>query len=67
MLNYFHLIHVNLADKATPTHERYSKREIRDIPNVDVGEIRKMSDKIAKEYRSLDVKIQECNWKTELV
>ncbi len=67
MLHYFHLIHVNLADKATPTHERFSAREIRDIPNIDIGEVRKKADLIAKEYRMLDMKIQECNWKTELI
>lgn len=67
MLHYLHLIHVNLADKATPTIERYSQREIKIIPNVDIGEIRKRADEIAKEYRSLDMKIQECNWKTELI
>jgi hypothetical protein len=67
MLNYLHLIHVNLADKATPTLDRYSQREIKTVPNVDIGEIRKRADEIAKEYRLLDVKIQECNWKNELI
>ncbi|MCP4348032.1 MAG: hypothetical protein GY795_21225 [Desulfobacterales bacterium] len=67
MLHYLHLIHVNLADKATPSVERYSQREIKIIPNVDITEIRKKADNIAKEYRNLDMKIQECNWKTELI
>ncbi|MDM8550748.1 DIP1984 family protein [Desulfobacterales bacterium HSG2] len=67
MLNYLHLIHANLADKATPAPDRYSQREIKTVPNVDIGEIRKKADEIAKEYRMLDMKIQECNWKTELI
>lgn len=67
MLNYLHLIHVNLADKATPTSERYSRREIKHVPNVQIAGIRKRADEIAKEYRLLDMKIQECNWRTDLV
>lgn len=67
MLNYLHLIHINLADKATPVSDRYSQREIKFVPNVDICQIRKTADEIAKEYRLLDMKIQECNWKTELI
>lgn len=66
MLNYLHFVYVNLADKATPTRERYSQREIRDIPNVDITAIRKKADELAKAYRMLDMKIQECNWTVEL-
>ncbi len=66
MLNYRHFILTNLADKATPTNDRYSQREIRDVPNVEISQIRKMADDVAKEYRQLDSKIQECNWHTEL-
>jgi hypothetical protein len=67
MLNYLYLIHVNLADKATPLTDRYSQREIKFVPNVNIVEIRKKADEIAKEYRLLDMKIQECNWNNELV
>ena len=67
MLNYNHMVHINLADKATPSSARYSNREIKSIPNVDINEIRKKADEIAKEYRMLDCKIQEANWIVELV
>ncbi len=67
MLNYLHLIHINLADKATPTHDRYSRREIKFVPNVEIGEIRTKADEIAKAYRQLDMKIQEANWHTDLI
>lgn len=67
MLNYEHLIYVNLADKATPSSTRYSSREIKTIPNVDIIEVRRKADEIAKEYRILDSKIQEANWIIELV
>ena len=67
MLNYNHMVHINLADNATPSSARYSNREIKSIPNVDINEIRKKADEIAKEYRMLDCKIQEANWMVELV
>lgn len=67
MLNYLHLIHINLADKATPTHDRFSRREIKFVPTVDISEVRKKAEEIAKEYRLLDMKIQEANWNTELI
>ena len=67
MLNYAHLIYINLADKATPVNARYSNREIKSIPSIEISDIRKKADDIAKEYRMLDSKIQEANWNTELV
>ncbi|MEM7134813.1 MAG: DIP1984 family protein [Chloroflexota bacterium] len=67
MLNYLHLVHVNLADKATPINDRFSHREIKFVPTVDISEIRQKADKIAQEYRRLDAKIQAANWKTDLI
>lgn len=66
MLNYLHLSFRNIADKAIPAHERYSAREIKMVPTIDIPAIRKQADEIAKEYRQLDIKIQEVNWKTEM-
>ena len=67
MLHYLYMIHSNLADKATPTHERFSAREIKFLPTIEVGELRKKVDALAKEYRQLDLKIQESNWQVELL
>ncbi|MBF0410416.1 MAG: DIP1984 family protein [Candidatus Riflebacteria bacterium] len=67
MLNLLHMVHVNLADKALPNQDRYSQREIKNVPNIDVPATRKRADEIAKEYRLLDTKIQECNWTIDLV
>ena len=67
MLKYEHFILTNLANKATPATDRYSKREIKFIPTIDVKELRKKADDIAKQYRLLDVKIQEKNWLTDLL
>ncbi len=67
MLHYLQLVYQNLADKASPLNERYSQREIKYLPTVNVGEIRRMADDVAREYRQLDAKIQEANWQTELL
>lgn len=67
MLKYEHFILTNLANKATPATDRYSKREIKFISTIDVKQIRKKADDVAKRYRRLDVKIQEKNWLTDLL
>ncbi len=67
MIKYEHFILTNLANKATPSTERYSNREIKFVPTIDVREIRKKADEAAKEHRLVDVKIQETNWLTELI
>lgn len=47
--------------------DRYSKSEIKYLITVDIGEFQKQMDLLSKEYRELDTKIQETNWKVELV
>ncbi len=67
MLRYKHFIYNNLADKATPSTNRYSQREIKFVTTLDIGDIRKKADELAKECRLLDTKIQEANWVTMLL
>jgi len=57
----------DLVEAATPTHDRFSRKEIRYIPTVDVAGIQKRADQVAKRYRELDAQIQALNWETELV
>lgn len=67
MLHLKYLVYQNLADKAVAKGDRYSRREIKYLPNIDIETIRKKINKVSKEYRELDMKIQECNWNTELI
>lgn len=46
--------------------DRYSRNEIRFVRTIDAAAIQKKADKMAKEYRELDIKIQQANWVTEL-
>lgn len=56
-----------LARSATITRDRFSRSEIKFQPTVDVGEIRKRIDALAKEYRELDTKLQAANWNVDLI
>lgn len=47
--------------------DRYSNKEIRILSTVDVRKFQIEVDKISKELRQLDTKLQELNWTTELL
>jgi len=56
-----------LAEAATNRVSRYSRTEIRMVPTVDVGAVRRQADVAAREHRELDTAIQGANWSTELL
>ncbi|MDJ1178374.1 DIP1984 family protein [Roseofilum sp. BLCC_M91] len=62
-----HSLYTRLAAEATPTFNRYSKTEIKFVSSVTVADIQKSADKLAKEYRILDGKIQQANWTNDLI
>lgn len=57
----------NLALNAAVAQGRLTRSEIKYVSTVKVAEIQKRSDELAKDYRELDARIQELNWKTELI
>ena len=57
---------INLADAATQTFDRYSRSEIKTLAAIDVKNIRKQIDEIAKHHRQLDTQIQQANWLSEI-
>ena len=59
--------YVELAQSATISHDRYSRSEVKYVATINVAEIQKRADELAKNYRDLDTRIQELNWQTELV
>jgi hypothetical protein len=56
-----------LAEAASNRVNRYSRTEIRMVPTVDVGAVRRQADAVARERRELDTAIQGVNWSTELL
>ncbi len=57
----------DLAQAATVTQERVSRSEIRFRATVSVTAIQGRADTLARAYRALDVRIQEANWRIDLV
>jgi hypothetical protein len=56
-----------VAGSANSRWDRYSKSEVRYVITVPVAKLRPDADQLAKRYRELDLRIQELNWKTELI
>jgi hypothetical protein len=57
----------SLVEATTVRFNRLSRSEIKFYPTVDVANYQKELDRLAKQYRELDTRIQEANWDTELV
>jgi len=56
-----------LAEAASTRQDRYSKSEVRFVATVSVANLQKRVDAMSKLYRELDTKLQELNWRTEIV
>lgn len=55
------------AQAAIVQQDRYSKSEVRFESTVDVADLQRTADDLARQYRELDTQIQEMNWQTELI
>jgi hypothetical protein len=56
-----------LAQAAAHTQGRYSRSEVKYVPTVNVADIQKQMDDLARQHRELDTHIQELNWQVDLV
>jgi hypothetical protein len=52
---------------ATERANRYTRSEVRYVNNINITKLRKIMDDLSAEYRKLDTRIQEANWKTDLL
>ena len=59
-------VYRNFLNTASRTAHRAMRTEIKIFSTVDVSEFQKGIDRIARELRITDNKIQETNWTTEL-
>jgi len=60
-------VYAELANAAAIGQERYSRSEVKFKSTVNVSEIQGDVDKLSREYRELDSRLQEANWAIELV
>jgi hypothetical protein len=67
ILKLRHGIYTNLAQEATVTQSRFTKSEVKFKGTVNVADMQKRADELAKDHRTLDTQIQEANWRTELL
>ncbi|MEA4898622.1 MAG: DIP1984 family protein [Christensenellaceae bacterium] len=59
-------IYRDLFDESAITHDRYSRSEIKFVRCIAAAKLQGIIDRISKEYRELDVKIQALNWATDM-
>jgi Family of unknown function (DUF6847) len=57
----------SVADATAQQQARYSRSEIRVVRTVDVAEIRRRVDALARDQRRLDIEIQAANWTVDLI
>ena len=55
------------AERASDKQDRYSRTEIKYVSVIDIKKFQKDADRLAKEYRELDSKIQGFNWNVDLI
>ncbi|HEY9875846.1 MAG TPA: DIP1984 family protein [Candidatus Obscuribacterales bacterium] len=60
-------VYNSLVNAAAVTSNRYSRTEIKYFSTINVAELQTQMDRLSREYRELDTKIQAANWNTELM
>jgi hypothetical protein len=55
------------AQAGSMRQDRYSRSEIRSVSALDVQDLHRQADALAKEFRELDAKIQAKNWESDLL
>ena len=60
-------IYNSLIETAATRQDRYGRSEIKYLSTVDIAELQTEIDRMARDYRQLDTKIQQANWNTELL
>jgi hypothetical protein len=67
ILRLRHEFYRSLAQAASAKQDRFSRFEVKFESTVDVGQIQQQADDLAREHRDLDTRVQELNWRTELL
>lgn len=57
----------DMLEHASIKQDRFSRSEVKFQRTVDVAQIQAQVDELSKAYREFDFRIQESNWKTDLI
>ena len=60
-------IYRDLAQAATIVQERHTHSEVKFQSTINVAELQRQADDLAKERRELDTKVQQANWNVDLI
>lgn len=60
-------VYESLINAAAVIQNRYGQSEIKYISTVNVAELQTQIDRMARDCRELDTRIQQANWNTELI
>lgn len=61
-----HSVLKSAVDATHKEEDRYSPREIKWVPQIDVATTQKQMEDFSRKIRELNVQIQETNWRVEL-
>ena len=59
-------VYNEVAAAGAVTQNVFTRSEIKYVSTINVAETQKRADELAKNYRELDARIQETNWKVDL-
>jgi hypothetical protein len=59
-------LYTELAAAASTSQDRYTRTEVKYVSTVEVADVQRQADVLAREFRVLDARLQELNWRTEL-
>ncbi len=60
-------VYQQAADAGVTRADRSTRSEVRFVEAVNVAAVREKADALAKEWRELDIRIQEANWRHDLI
>lgn len=56
----------DMANRAIPKANRFFRTEVKHVPTIDIAGTIAEADRLSKEHRELDARIQQANWEVEL-
>lgn len=56
----------DLSAASMVVQQRFSRSEVKFVSTIDIAEVQKQADTLARECRELDARIQSANWQVDL-
>lgn len=56
-----------VASQAGPKRSRFLRTEVKHVPTIDVADVLAQADRLSREHRELDTRVQQTNWAVDLI